>query len=398
MDLGVAVDLGGRGEDEAGAVLLRQAEHVVGAVGADLERVQRQAQVVDRARRRGHVVDEVDLLLDEQRLGDVVLEEPELGRLDVLDVLQRAGVEVVDADHPVALVEQVVAEVGAEESGSAGDDASSASRGDDSGAPRAQGAARGAVGLIVSWGQIRSPSARRRAAIALLEAHRAALWRAARRVSLCADDADDAFQRAALILLTKAPPVELRTLNAWMRVVTRREALAVRRARERLLGSGAEPDRFEAAAPGSPRARRPPRERRGPQRAPRRPEARRANRDRPPGRRLLLRGDLRDAGLDATRRSTAASPREGRALRTTGSTVESKGKSNTSTILTMRVTSKGQVTIPKEIRDEAGLLPGTDVEFTLERGVVRVRRAKGSPSRGDRLVERLRRPGARTSR
>ena len=66
------------------------------------------------------------------------------------------------------------------------------------------------------------------------------------------------------------------------------------------------------------------------------------------------------------------------------------GKSNTGKILTMRVTSKGQVTIPKEIRDEAGLLPGTDVEFTLERGVVRVRRAKGSPSRGDRLVERLR--------
>lgn len=62
-------------------------------------------------------------------------------------------------------------------------------------------------------------------------------------------------------------------------------------------------------------------------------------------------------------------------------------------ILTMRVTSKGQVTIPKEIRDRAGLLPGTDVEFTLERGVVRVRRAKGSPSRGDRLVDHLRQAG-----
>ena len=35
---------------------------------------------------------------------------------DVLDVLQRAGVEVVDADHPVALGEQVIAQMGAEES------------------------------------------------------------------------------------------------------------------------------------------------------------------------------------------------------------------------------------------------------------------------------------------
>lgn len=92
--------------------------------------------------------------------------------------------------------------------------------------------------------------ARRRAAVALLEAHRTGLWRAARRVSLCADDADDALQRATVILLTKAPPVEMRTLNAWMRVVTRREALAVRRARERLLGAGADPDWFEARGPG----------------------------------------------------------------------------------------------------------------------------------------------------
>ena len=34
---------------------------------------------------------------------------------DVLDVLQRAGVEVVDADHPMPLGEQVIAEVRAEE-------------------------------------------------------------------------------------------------------------------------------------------------------------------------------------------------------------------------------------------------------------------------------------------
>jgi RNA polymerase sigma factor (sigma-70 family) len=78
--------------------------------------------------------------------------------------------------------------------------------------------------------------ARRRAALELLADNRAAFRRAARRVSICADDADDALQRATEILLAKAPAVEPRRLAAWMTVVTRREALAVRRERERLMG------------------------------------------------------------------------------------------------------------------------------------------------------------------
>ena len=46
-------------------MLLRQPKRVMRAVGADLERVQRQPQVVDRRRRRGEVVNEVDRLVDE---------------------------------------------------------------------------------------------------------------------------------------------------------------------------------------------------------------------------------------------------------------------------------------------------------------------------------------------
>ena len=34
----------------------------------------------------------------------------------------------------------------------------------------------------------------------------------------------------------------------------------------------------------------------------------------------------------------------------------------------MRITSKGQVTIPQEVREEAGLLPHTEVEFVVEAG------------------------------
>ena len=53
----------------------------------------------------------------------------------------------------------------------------------------------------------------------------------------------------------------------------------------------------------------------------------------------------------------------------------------------MRITSKGQVTIPKRIRDAAGLLPGTEVEFAIEQENVIVR---PSPSRGEELVDHLR--------
>lgn len=56
-----------------------------------------------------------------------------------------------------------------------------------------------------------------------------------------------------------------------------------------------------------------------------------------------------------------------------------------------RITSKGQVTIPKELRDEFGFLPGTEVEFVRDGDRIRVQRLAGGHSRGDEIVERLRR-------
>ena len=55
----------------------------------------------------------------------------------------------------------------------------------------------------------------------------------------------------------------------------------------------------------------------------------------------------------------------------------------------MRITSKGQVTIPKDIRDEFGLLPGTEVEFVAEQGHVKVRKIKGGRTRGQEIVDHL---------
>jgi AbrB family looped-hinge helix DNA binding protein len=54
----------------------------------------------------------------------------------------------------------------------------------------------------------------------------------------------------------------------------------------------------------------------------------------------------------------------------------------------MSVTSKGQVTIPKKVRDFLGIRPGTVVEFRLEDGRVVLTRvgAKKPRSRLARLV------------
>jgi AbrB family looped-hinge helix DNA binding protein len=58
----------------------------------------------------------------------------------------------------------------------------------------------------------------------------------------------------------------------------------------------------------------------------------------------------------------------------------------------MRITSKGQVTIPLDIRERAGLLPNTEVKFELDGQVVRIRKARSAkkPTRGELLVARLR--------
>jgi AbrB family looped-hinge helix DNA binding protein len=56
----------------------------------------------------------------------------------------------------------------------------------------------------------------------------------------------------------------------------------------------------------------------------------------------------------------------------------------------MRITSKGQVTIPQEIRLRLGLQPGTEVEFDVVGNTVRIRKVGGRPGRGRGIVERLR--------
>lgn len=93
-------------------------------------------------------------------------------------------------------------------------------------------------GGVASGGRPESTAEeRKRAASGLIRSHDRVFRRTARRYSICADDAEDAYQRALEILLTKAPSIDGDALVRWMQTVTKREALAVRRQRERLLSA-----------------------------------------------------------------------------------------------------------------------------------------------------------------
>ena len=60
----------------------------------------------------------------------------------------------------------------------------------------------------------------------------------------------------------------------------------------------------------------------------------------------------------------------------------------------MRITSKGQFTIPQEIREQLGLLPNTEVDFVVDGMAVRLVKVRGKRSRGKSVVDRLRGRGS----
>jgi len=57
----------------------------------------------------------------------------------------------------------------------------------------------------------------------------------------------------------------------------------------------------------------------------------------------------------------------------------------------MKITTKGQVTVPQHIRERLGLLPHTDVDWELKDGAAVLTKAlKGDQRRGRRLIEHMR--------
>jgi RNA polymerase sigma factor (sigma-70 family) len=70
-------------------------------------------------------------------------------------------------------------------------------------------------------------------ALTLLERHGAQILATARRYAASPEDAEDAYQRAFEILLTKAPTTSENELVPWLKTVVKHEAFALRRQRER---------------------------------------------------------------------------------------------------------------------------------------------------------------------
>ena len=55
----------------------------------------------------------------------------------------------------------------------------------------------------------------------------------------------------------------------------------------------------------------------------------------------------------------------------------------------MRITSKGQVTIPQQVRRELGLEPGDEVKIVVRDGVATILPTRGASGRGQRIVDAL---------
>ncbi|MDQ4010908.1 MAG: AbrB/MazE/SpoVT family DNA-binding domain-containing protein [Actinomycetota bacterium] len=55
----------------------------------------------------------------------------------------------------------------------------------------------------------------------------------------------------------------------------------------------------------------------------------------------------------------------------------------------MRITSKGQITIPQQVRRELGREPGDEVDVVVQDGVTRIVPPGGPRTRGQRMVEAL---------
>lgn len=69
----------------------------------------------------------------------------------------------------------------------------------------------------------------------LILEHGAMILQDARRYSACLADAEDAYQRSLVIMLTQAPSTRPEELIPWLRVVVRREAAAIARERQRTM-------------------------------------------------------------------------------------------------------------------------------------------------------------------
>jgi RNA polymerase sigma factor (sigma-70 family) len=83
----------------------------------------------------------------------------------------------------------------------------------------------------------RSPEAAAELVVQTIQAHADSLLRLARKHSLCADDAQDAYQRAMEIFMRRAATLEPQTVAGWVHTVVKHEAMAVRASRLQIVSA-----------------------------------------------------------------------------------------------------------------------------------------------------------------
>ena len=120
MDLGIAVDLGGRGLENGGPDPFGQAQGVDGAHDVGFNRFDGVVLVMNGGGGAGQVVDFLNL--EKYRIDDIVADQLEMrvGQ-KVENVVFAACEEIVQADDVVALRKEMFAEMRAEKTGAAGD-------------------------------------------------------------------------------------------------------------------------------------------------------------------------------------------------------------------------------------------------------------------------------------
>src|SRR3954449_8827048 len=82
----------------------------------------------------------------------------------------------------------------------------------------------------------RSPEQAEQLVLDLIAGHADSLLRTARRYSLCADDAQDAYQRGLEILMGHAGRLDADGAPGWLHTVVKHEALSINRSRSRSVG------------------------------------------------------------------------------------------------------------------------------------------------------------------
>lgn len=94
-----------------------------------------------------------------------------------------------------------------------------------------------ARGQAAAGPALRSAAEAQELVLEVLRAHAESLLTVARRHSLCLDDAHDAYQRTVEIFLRHAARLDARDAYKWVHTVCKHEAMGVRQARLRIVGS-----------------------------------------------------------------------------------------------------------------------------------------------------------------